>query len=567
MRRILAVILCLFLLSPTVFADNSASAYTTTATVSPTGSCQVVMSVTIRLDQPVPSLLFPLGPDVSNVALNGGHASTTTVGGITCIKLNYLRNQVGTFPIILQYTVPNIVETDEDGVQSVKVPLLSGFKYPVEQMSFNITMPGSFEDEPRFFSGYHEQDIERILDVSVSGVTISGSVTAPLKDSETMYMQLIAPEGMFPLAVEAGESIFFDQIAMGVCTALALLYWLATMRRKPALPGRHPTPPEGLSAGSIGSYLVHANSDLTMMVIHWAQMGYLQIHLDQRDRVILHKKMEMGNERSMFEGKCFASLFSKGNKIDAASGRYARLCQQTADASRRHAAGLLPQSGNPKVFRLLACGVGLFAGVAMGDSIGSSSAVMRVFWMILMAVFSAFACWRIQQGMSRLHLRGKQELFVSLGYAVGLVLVSLLCGAVLYGVIAAVWALLSGFMAAYGGRRTENGLQICMEILGLRRFLRSASAGELQRILRSNPEYFYELAPFALALGVDRRFARQFGAIRLPSCRWLQADSASRRSPEDRMTPVQWCNLLRRTVDLMNRSQQRPLWKILLGIR
>lgn len=562
MRRIFAVILCILLLSTTVYADNAAASYSSTATVTSTGSCQISLTVNIRLDTPVSSLTFPLGTDVSSVSLNGGHATLSTVGDITHVKLSYLENQVGTFPLSIQYTADKVIATDKEGHQFIRVPLLTGFKYPVESLEFSVTMPNAFEDTPTFFSGYHEQEIEKVLNVSVSGTTISGSTTEPLKDSETLYMKLYTPEDMFPLAASSGESLFLDQIGIALFIALALIYWLITMRRKPFWPGRTPNPPEGLSAGSIGSYLVHANADLTMMAIHWAQMGYLEIHVDKRNRVFLHKKMEMGNERSSFEAKCFASLFSrKHHTIEATSTRYAHLCQQVASNSRRQKSGLVRRSGNPTLFRFLSCIAAVFAGIAMGDCLIVSSPNIQLAWMIVMGLAMAFACWHIQHGMFRIHLSDKQELIISVVLCSTVLFASFLCNALLYGCIVVVWALLSGFMAAYGGKRTESGMQICMEILGLRRFLCSVSAAELQRILRSNPEYYYELAPFALALGVDKRFARQFGAAHLPSCKWLLLPFPSPR------TPGEWYPILRQTAKLMNQHQTRPLWKKILNIR
>ena len=59
--------------------------------------------------------------------------------------------------------------------------------------------------------------------------------------------------------------------------------------------------PAGLTAGELGSRLVHKGADLTMMVLSWAQLGYLLITMDESGRVFLHKRMEMGNERSAFD--------------------------------------------------------------------------------------------------------------------------------------------------------------------------------------------------------------------------------------------------------------------------
>lgn len=556
MRRFFALIICIFLLAAPVGAVNALSSANTTGSVTASGSCQITMSVTIRLDEPVSSLLFPLGSDVSGVSLNGGSAKLKNENGVTCVNLNYLKDQTGSFPLTIHFTLNNVVSSDENtGKQNVTVPLLYGFKYPVEAMSFAVTMPGPFDASPVFLSGYHEQDIERSMTYQVDGSVISGSVNTQLKDSETLFLTLEAPEGMFPPARAAGGSIPFDQIAMGVCAALAIIYWLATMGRLPNWPIYRSTPPEGISAGLVGSYLARKPADLTMMVVHWAQLGYLIMHLDDNGRVILHKKMDMGNERSAFEQRCFKNLFAQKRIVDATGYRYARLCQNVGRISRRYSAGYRKMSGNPMILQVLATGVGLFAGLAMGDLVSTSPA-WRIIWMTLFCMVTTLAVWQIQKGMFCLRLYGKSDLvygLIAAGAVLGAGLV--IRGALPYAAIAVGWGFLAGIMGAYGGKRTENGVRTYSDLMGLRRYMRKVTKVELARILRSNPDYYYELAPFAIALGVDKKFAKQFGSLHIPSCTWLATGMAPPR------TASEWVPLLREAVESMNALNNRPFWE------
>ena len=560
MRRLLAVLLCICLFTTIVYADNAASTASSTATVTASGSCQVTLSITIRLDQAVDSLSLPLGPDVSGVSLNGATASVSQSDGITSVRLNNLKNQVGLFPLTIHYTLNSVVTADDSGRPMVSIPLLYGFAYPVEEMRFSVTMPGDFDTIPAFYSGYHEQDIERSITSTVSGTMISGTVNEPLKDHETLFLQLVVPEGMFPQSKAVGGSLVFDAIAMGVCAVLALVYWLLTMRCLPSYPIRRSTPSEGLNAGNLGSYLVHKPADLTMMVVTWAQRGYLFIHLDDHGRVILHKKMDMGNERSSFEQKCFRALFKRKVMVDATGTRYASLCLKTEQLSRRLSAAYLPSSGNPRLFRLIACGVGLFAGVAIGDCITTAPA-WRIVWMLLMGALSAVSSWYIQEGMSALHLQEKADLIISLILSTALIAVSSIFNCLGYGICAVCWNLFAGLAAAYGGRRSETGKRLFTEILGLRRYMRKVTKPELMRILRSNSDYYYELAPYAIALGVDRRFAKRFGNLRHPSCGWLVAGFESPR------TAAEFYPLLREAVSSMNRLRRQNIIERFLHLR
>ena len=560
MRRIFALILCIFLLTSTVYATNAVSGITSTGTVTSSGTCQIALTVNLRLDSPDSSLVFPLGTDVSGVTLNGGAAGLTKENGITCVKLNHLKDQTGVFPITIHYTVNNIVTTDEEtGIQTVSIPLLYGFEYPVELMKFSVSMPDVFDAAPVFFSGYHEQDIERSISYSISGATISGSVDMALKDRETLYLSLQAPEGMFPTAQTAGGSLLFDSWAMGICAGLAILYWFATMARVPSWPVYRSTAPDGICAGMVGSYLTRKPADLTLMVVHWAQLGYLIMHLDDNGRVILHRKMNMGNERSAFERRCFKNLFGKKQMMDATGYRYARLHEATARASRRFSAGYRKGSGNPLLLRILSTGVGLFAGIAIGDLVSTSPA-WRIIWMLLMSMLTTAASWQIQKGMFALRQPDKGDLFYSAVFAVAVLGTGIVIkGSLVYALIVLGWSALAGIMGAWGGKRTENGVRIHSDLAGLRRYMKKVTRPELNRILRSNPNYYYELIPFAYAMGVEGKFSKQFDSLRIPACTWLVTGMAPPR------TPSEWIPLLREAVQAMDALAKRPIWEKYTG--
>ena len=70
-------------------------------------------------------------------------------------------------------------------------------------------------------------------------------------------------------------------------------------------------------------------------------------------------------------------------------------------------------------------------------------------------------------------------------------------------------------------------------------------------IFKNNPEYFFEMAPYALALGVDRNFARRFGKTPLPESSCFVGEQARE------MTAVAYAARLRRVADVLNRRQKQ----------
>ena len=557
MRRAIALVLCILLFIIPARAANAASRISTTAVVRANGSCQVTIEADIRLDDPARGLKFPLGTDIKSVTLNGSPAPLTQSEGITSINLSHLDGKLGLYACTIAFEINSVVELDDAGKQIVNVPLLYGFPFPVEDMSFEITMPSRFDTVPSFYSGYHGQDIERQMSASISGNVIRGSVTQDLKDSETLFMKLTAPEGMFPASQSFGGSLHFDALAMGVFASVALLYWILRMGTLPHRALRRATPTEGLCVGQVPTYLTRRPGDLAAMVLQWAQLGYLIIHLDDNGRVFLHKKMNMGNERTVFEQRCFRDLFGRKMMMDATSNRFQRTADKAASLSRRQAGGYRNSLTSVTMFRILSCLVGLFAGIAMGDSIATDHN-WRFIVMAVFGVVSSTLCWLILGGMDCLHSRCKSGLKLSLTAVVVLLLISFFCKTIAYGAAAAVWSLFAGLLAAYGGKRTDNGTRIYTEILGLRRHMRKAGKDELRRILSANRNYYFELAPYALILGVDKTLAEKFGNARLPACTWLVTGVDVRTAPE-------WYQQLREVYNTMHRERKSTLAEKIFG--
>lgn len=552
MRKIILALLLAAMLVTGCFA-SSISSMTTAASVGTDGKVQVSLTATIVLSESHSQLLFPLGKNVTGVTLNGATARTEKSDDIVSVRLTNLA--AGTVTVNIHYTQSGLITVDSLGHPQLQLPLLQGFLYPVENLQFSVTLPGSFTEKPTFSSGYHQSSIESSIHYTISGATVSGAVDDVLKDRETLVMTLRLPDEMFPrreiMAAGNGELCLLLLIVSAV---LALLYYLLTMASRPVLPISRTAPPENTCAGELGTLLVHASADLTMMVLSWAQLGYLRIDMDRRGRVRLLRQMDMGNERSPFENRCFRLLFGRRDQADASGLRFARQWEEAAAMTPRHGDLVHRRSGNPLILRLLGLLSGVFAGAAVGDTL-SSSLALRIVWMVLLGALAGVLCWQIQSGCRCLHLRDKFDLYLAAVCALALVLAGVFTGQILAVSLALIVQLLTGLAAAYGGRRTEIGRQAAGEILGLRRHLRKLKTPQLQRIAKANPDYYYAMLPHAMALGLGRRFSAAMGRMPLPGCTWFTVEGSRCR------TAGEFYLLLDEAVCAMNAHRRRFPWE------
>ena len=562
MKKTAAFILCFALIlcfSITAAAATGITGSSFTATVSPNGNCQVTFDLQVHLDGSSQGLSFPIPANARSVTLNGNAARISRSGGVQHVKLSsVLGNVVGDFNVRLQYTLPNTVAYDDNSKLILTLPILSGFDHPISGMSFSISLPGEFEGRPDFSSGYYQQTIESNIRSSVSGNTISGSIINELKDRETLVMTMMVSEDLFPQNPVSQWRIGIEEILMSVFAGLSMIYWIFFLRCAPFLSRRSTVPPEGYTAGELSGLLAGKGSDLTMMVFSWAQMGYLLIQVGRGGKVTLHKRMDMGNERDAEEVRLFRALFARRRYVDASGAHYAKLFRKAAMAPANARDLYKRSSGNPKVFRLLCAAIGLFSGIALGRAI-AGSALLGFLLIAILAVAGGVLAWIMQDWVMGLHMRDKTALMIGLGLAAVWTLLGLSAGIISVTLCSALAQLLCGLLTVYCGRRTVLGRQCLSQTLGFRRYLKTLTVEDTQRILRSDPDYFFTMAPYALALGVTKPFAAGFGNRKLPACPYVTTGKDSQ------LTADQWCMILEQTAKTLDARQKRLILEQLLG--
>ncbi len=545
MRR-LALLLCciLFLCLPVPAAEENGSAgvitsYEMTAVVGSQAAAQVSAVVNLHLNESTAELVVPLGKNASNCVINGVRVSVRKVNGVPSVVLRNEAGFLGDLQINMTYQLGKCVSNL--GVLELPV-LASSYAYPIENLSFHVTLPGEFGPGPTFQSGYLGEDADNYLDVQVDGPVIHGKLLEPMRDHDSLTLFLETPETMFARQAEGGTLLGRCQTAVAVFGALMALYWFLTLRWKPVWPGFQYSAPLGETAGESWSLLTGGNLSFSLMVVSWAQMGYLTIVKD-RD-VTLHRRMDMGNERSELEIRAFRRLFRRNRPVSATGGEFQRL-RREMDSRPVRAHGMWdPNSGSPVILRGLGALACLCASVALGDC---ALPVMqaRFLPLILFGLLGLWAGWTVQSGVHGIWGRDRGP--VIRGAAAGLLLLILGIAAAqpVLALLCLGLEILAGLATAFGGRRTEDGRRLVQGELGLRRFLRREYKERHQSAQHQNPSYYYDLAPYALALGVDGAFARRFEKMELPPCAYLRC-----RVPGGRAVDFQ--KILRETVDLMD---------------
>ena len=532
-------------LCPGVLAQSSIQTLDYRAVVSDSGACSVDLTVNLHLDaaaQPV----FPIPSEASDVTLNGSRGSVTASGQYKLLSLSKITgSNAGSFTFQIHYSLPGVVDLGEEGLV-LTLPLLCGFSYPVDNMHFSVTLPSEVTTQPVFTSSYYQELIGAQMTISLQGNTLTGD-TGALKDHETLSMTLPVTDAMFPQPAAAARVMGWMDMIVLAFALLTILYFLLAMRPRMIHLKTRTTPPDGVSAGDLQMWLTGSGVDFSLLVVTWAQLGYLRIQLDDNGRVLLHKRMDMGNERSRFENRAFRSLFGHRRIVDGTGYHYANLCRVMWRKTPGVKDIYRPRTGNPKILYTLGLITGMLSGVLIASAFMSHSLFLK----ILLACVCGALSVGIQAGGAAILRRQKLPILIGASCMAVWITLGVCSDEVLLSFLMILLQFAISIGGVCGGKRTFLGHQIMEEIWSLRRHMRFGTDQDMTQLLRVNPNYFHDLAPYALALGLDRRFAHRFNRLKLQECNYLII--GSRRH----MSATEWAKVLRSVVDILDAKAKR----------
>lgn len=528
MRRICIVLLCVFLLTVSVFAaDSEIASLKTDVIVAQDGSCRVTVVAEIDFSGAPQTLLLPLGVDATDISLAGYSYRTREYNGVTCLLLSNDVGFSGSQSFTFSYALPCSV-TEQIGSQLFTIRLIPhGWEYAIEQYEVTMTFPSEITAQPSWTSGYYNDIIDNYLNIQVDGSTVTAQSNTPMRDRETLTMELKFADSPFDLRNLPGKTVPVARIAFYILILLALGYWFFTLRSPLPHSVRQTTADMETGAGELPCLMFGEAPDTAACLAHWANLGYLTIVRNARGRVILHKQMEMGNERKLAERKLFYAVFRKSDTCDGAE-----LPTRLGTAGGALQLNWLRRmfaknSGSPQILRLIALVAGFCAGWIIFDALLPAAGI-RWFFLPLLALLFAAVCLPIQQAPSAFYHRRRA------GWLIG---APVACAAWIAVGAAAGWGgtaltnvllqLLSGAAVIFGGKRSREGQERVRQLLGLRTYLRTAPPEELQAACHRDPQYFYRMLPYADVLGVGRAFARRLGCWKPDSCPWLDAEGES----------------------------------------
>jgi uncharacterized membrane protein YgcG len=368
---------------------------------------------------------------------------------------------------------------------------------------------------------------------SVDGTIITGRLTRMNRPNELLTIALPLPKGYFTTAAGRTHSrvpIADPWIMISAIGASFLLWYLWGKERK-IFPTVEFYPPSDLTPAD-AAYIMNSyvrQMDVISFIIYWADKGYLHISdiAEGKSEFLLRKLREMGSEVKPYEKKLFDAMF--GEKADqvttstlASEGFYSDLDKARDEVKSYH-------NGNPKtrIFKKVALKLLLVAApsivclfIVMIDAIGYFLTVL-------------FALMALNYSVKFVQRIAQKTIIMALIYAAVIVMMFLgplfLTIAVLVGPFLSVQLailFMPTLQIAISKHRTDLGLKYLGLLTGFKTFIEKAERDRIDMLANENPQYFYNVLPYAVTLGVTDTWAQKFEHIGFSSPEWYNsADS------------------------------------------
>ena len=439
-----------------------------------------------------------------------------------------------TYKITYEYNYGKDTTTEYDKLYYV----LNGINQDtiISNITYSVEMPYEFDTELLETAKMNtDVSTSRGITSNVNNRIITGKYNKELYPGEQLVINCLLEDNYFKNAKENNSiSIIIMVIIPTISVIIAFIMWLIFGKDNKNTSRRVSTVPDKLNSMEIG-YLYKGKAtslDIASMILEFANKGYIKIEEDESDFALiksfeLHKVKEYKGKNNK-ERLIFENLFKNKDIVtpeDLDNNFYSAVTSVLEDLNDQENQGRIFENTTNQTFALIIFTVISIFAVIFIPSIEYGSvqdSVVSIFMLSLFALIYAGIYSIAKNKLIKtliiivvgLHMLSyiptlpiSYALFNDLGYLL----------AFLFGVLCII--LLIIFIRIMP-KRTAYGNKMLAKINGLKKYLETIKKEEITSKLKDNPDYFYDMLPYAFALGISNVWIKKFERTKLDKPKW-----------------------------------------------
>ena len=401
---------------------------------------------------------------------------------------------------------------------------------PINHARFTVVLPKKINPDDVGISigaygkaGFTNRAVYQIVENSLSGY-----ITQPLQPHEGITIHVKFPSGYFVKHTNKWKNITW--LGLFIFTFLSLLIWYIFGRDEHVTPVVSFYPPPGITSADAEQIYTEkvSKKGLASLIVYLANLGCIKISGDKSDFML--KKIadyEGDNEfLSAVMGILFRGKYDKavcGYHLKTSEDFYRGWTALETNINRKKYKKRFFEKSSMNFLLWILMGGLLCGNVALSvftlfdyDFSFGFLAPFFSFEMIFLAVVCFFSKGKNLQaivlfvlifGVQTVSLISQMKDIINLDNMPQLI-------------VGGVCSLLSFICFKEMLKPNWYGRQILGQLLGLKKFIEVAEKSRLEMMVEENPEYFYQILPFAYVLGVSDKWIKQFENIAIKQPEW-----------------------------------------------
>ncbi|MCR5792347.1 MAG: DUF2207 domain-containing protein [Lachnospiraceae bacterium] len=479
---------------------------------------------------------------VKNIHVEEDKYSVDTEDGYTTIKIgNKYKTVTGkkSYDISYDFVIP------DDRIDTMDFiyysPLGAQWDTQIKHFSFSFLfdkdLPEDTINKINFYSGEHgseENALNVTYDVTSNEIYGEASNIGP-QNAITFYSSL--PEGFFVKEKSVKPYLLYVFTALLFLSSAATIAMALFKKKKHIVQTVQFYPPENFTSAEVGVVMDESTDDVDMasLIPYWAAKGYITIAEDDKKSITLHKVKELPEDAPDYQLTLYDAFFKKDTCVLKRLGsRFAeRYTQAKSELGSEFTDDKELSTGSGKAFLM-----GLLVSLSY-FVILSSNTRLKFFDDYILGLFGAGALLVISivhiTMYGNMRYRKKRIIFYLIAVGLGLItyLNVWLCSGSQYNYFYSQKFMSILFLVAFGatalsGRiitETDYKIELLGKLFGLREFIRVAEKPRLEMLINENPDYYYEILPYAMVFGMADEWAKRFEDFKMESPQWYHSRS------------------------------------------
>ena len=462
---------------------------------------------------------------------------------------NYVRIKLGSANV---YKYPGDVETykvqyeimtkdlELNGLQMLFMNITSGkWNTDTHRVEFSIQMPKAFDRNKLQFdspAGVTSTSTGP-FNVVVTGNTISGSYNETLEPGDAITVQLMLGNDYFTFK-DSNHYRVIGVLIAGALTLLMTVLFYIFGKDEPLVETVEFHAPAGLTSAEIGVIIDGAanDGDVVSLILDWGRRGLITITDDKEKGLILERKADLETGHRDYEEIMYNKLFEKGDtvKVDSLKNKFYRTVQRTEERLDKYF-----RDKERRLFTETSEALQIFYALLSALPIVIVTFIVHYHYyyemgltlllcgveVVSMILLSSLLIY--MENRKYIHKwYTKTLLFIVCGvlFAIPCMILIYIVGVLkanpIYVIIAALLNILVLVETVYMKKRTPYCTDVLGQVLGLRNFIIVAEEDRLKELVSENPYYFYDILPFAYALGLTNVWNEHFRNLTIEPCEW-----------------------------------------------